>query len=140
MLHVWIMCIYKLIHDSNYSLLEDKFSSEGSDSKTHCTIECVGDACSNEEDASIDDCMANSSNSNSVCTAAFCTISYDPVQVTESAVINKTQNRQCQTLGEFNPEWYRAYPGLFYAPPYSKRIAHGVDTVKTPAVNTKQGR
>ena len=97
---------------SNYSLREDQFSTEGSDSEAQGTIECVGDVRSNELDVSTDECIAGSSNTNPVCSSECCSISYDPVQVTDGAVIRKPQKRQGQKLRRFNPEWYRVYPWL----------------------------
>ena len=97
---------------SNYSQREDQFSHEGGDSKAQDTIECVGDVRSNELDVSTKGCIAASSNTNFVRSTACCSISYDPVQVADGAVICKTQKRQGQKLRQFNPEWYRVYPWL----------------------------
>ena len=93
-----------------YSLREDQFSSKGSDSEAQGTIECVWDVGSNQLDVRIDECIAGSSNTSPVCTTACCSISYDLVQVTDSAVISKTQKRQGKKLQRFNPESYIVYP------------------------------
>ena len=140
MLHVWTLSIYKLIYVSNYSLCEDKTSSEGGDSEAQGTIECVGMYVPTSWMVALT--SARLIHPTAIPYVPRHAVALVMIQCKLQTVLKSTKPKRgrVKNFDHSIRNGTKLTPGLFYAPPYLKRIAHGVDTVKEEGLNTEKGR